>query len=281
MKALERMFYMTLIVARPLRRLVANRRFILALVWIFWSVNSWSFNAWSQPFDFEYDGGSDTEERELLERFMRCEALYDSEEELDALQRALRVQSDQESSDLEQAFKRARRSARLPEVIRFQTGARYDRDQQNRKRLTEDYDDYGDIRRSALENRDTFQDDVYVNVSLSADWRLSRTRWSRDEVALRREKTALNKAQKQRHQDAVRHWFALQNARLTWCEDFDAHRPPPETQTRSERARYQRARLKIWEELSTLNALTQGWYLSAFKDLSTRKGTHAAADVDR
>lgn len=227
-------------------------------------------NAWSQPVDFEYVTDSEDAERELLDRFMRCESLPDSEKELEALQHALRAQSDLEREDLAQAFKQARRSARLPEVIRFQTGARYDRDQQNRKRLTEDYDDYGDIRRSALENRDTFQDDVYVNVSLSADWRLSRTRWSRDEVALRREQTALNNAQRQRHQDAVHHWFALQNARLSWCEDHGAFAVPPEMQTRSERARYQRARLKIWEQLSVLNALTQGWYLTIFDDFRTQ-----------
>lgn len=227
-------------------------------------------NAWSQSVAFEYDAQSDEAERELLDRFMRCESLPDSERELDALQHALHAQSALEREDLAQAFKQARRSARLPEVIRFQTGARYDRDQQNRKRLTEDYDDYGDIRRSALENRDTFQDDVYVNVSLSADWRLSRTRWSRDEVALRREQTALNNAQRQRHQDAVHHWFALQNARLSWCEGLGTPPVPHEMQTRAERAKYQRARLKIWEQLSILNALTQGWYLTIFDDFPSQ-----------
>lgn len=255
-----------------LRHRMENLMLPAAVLWVFCAINTWSVYASSQSFDPAYDSEIDVEEREVLERFMRCESLHDSEDELDALQRALRAQSDQETADLEQAFKRARRSARLPEVIRFQTGARYDRDQQNRKRLTEDYDDYGDIRRSALENRDTFQDDVYVNVSLSADWRLSRTRWSRDEVALRREQTALHKAQKLRHQDAVRHWFALQNARLTWCEEAEeAYARPLQHQTRAERAKYQRTRLKIWEELSALNALTQGWYLSLFNDLPALK----------
>lgn len=238
------------------------RRFLQTLPFLLLVVLS-SGNAFAYPTDLDGEHGPESDARDILDRLMQCGLSHDPEKELDALQAAIRAQHARAIDDLEYAFKRARRSARLPEVVRFQTSARYDRDQQNRKRLTEKYDNAGDILDSALENRDTFQDDMYVNVSLSADWRLSRTRWSKDEVSLRRERTALLNAQKKQHQDVVRHWFALQNARLTWCDQHDAH--STQTQRPSNTRAYRRARLQLWEEISVLNALTHGWYLEALK----------------
>lgn len=216
-------------------------------------------------------------ERALVEQWMACEGAVQSDLELDALQRVLSEQSAQERDELQHAFKRARRAARLPEVIRVQTGGRYDRDQQNRKRLTEDYDDMGAIRKSALENRDTYQDDMYINVQLSAEWRITQTRWSRDEVALRREQTALRKAQKERAAEAMKRWFALHEARLTWCEMQSQDDPYQNTATSNQRQKLQqRARLTIWQELSELNALTDGWFLEAINDpfISSLEASH-------
>ena len=223
-----------------------------------WSAGAQSLQ--STPTAFEDAQDVQRAERSLVDRWMTCDGPARNDEELDALQRTLDAQSARELEELEAAFVHARRAARLPEVIRFQAGGRYDRDQQNRKRLTENYDDFGDLERSALENRDTFRDDMYVNVNLTAEWRLTQTRWSRDEMALRREKTALKKAQQKRAQDATQHWFALHNARLSWCELQSPKDPYAPAQEPSD-AQQERARLKIWEELSILNTLTYGWFL--------------------
>src|SRR5690625_1613025 len=240
-----------------------------------------SFGAVAQAQEMALDAADQGEvERALVERWMRCEDVAPVDRELDALQHVLWEQSVQERASLEDAFKRARRAARLPEVIRIQTGGRYDREQQNRKRLTEDYDDVGAIRKSALENRDTYQDDMYINVNLTAEWRLTQTRWSRDEVALRREQTALLKAQKQRASEAMQRWFALHEARLSWCEatqDREAYLSPREEKTLQ--TQRQRARLRIWQELSELNALTDGWFLRVLDEITENTPQHNDDDA--
>lgn len=224
--------------------------------------------AWSQSNTHWTQEDEAQMERTFVDAWMTCADLPDPDAELEHLQSILASMRGQAHDELDDAFKRARRSARLPEVIRIQTGGRYDRDQQNRKRLTEDYDDLGMIRKSALENRDTYQDDLYINMSLTAEWRLTQTRWSRDEIALRRERTALRKSEKERAKDAMHQWFSLHEARLAWCETtFDYDDDFYARSDRQERARQQRARLKIWQALSALNALTDGAYLMALLDM--------------
>lgn len=106
---------------------------------------------------------------------------------LRVVQDALRGQYDRSRRSIASARVEARRSARLPEYVRVQTGARMDSDRENRRRLAQDFDGFGVPSKSALEDRSTNQQDFYVDVRASAEWRLSRLRWSDAETALRRE----------------------------------------------------------------------------------------------
>lgn len=212
------------------------------------------------------DEGSEislSKETQLLEVLLACEENFGASTDLVALQEGLAAQSVEEDRELARAFLRARRSARLPEVLRFQSGARFDRDRENRARLTQDFDALGDMHRSSFEDRDTFQNDLYVDVRVSADWRLARTRWSNDEVALRRERSNLRAYQATRRQELVNHWFGLQHAHNAWCE---ARERPLDTsltmaQQRKEAQKVETLRLQLWQHLSALNSLTDGWFV--------------------
>lgn len=206
-----------------------------------------------------------TKEAQLLELLLACEGALGLSIDLITLQRGLESKSEDEDQEIARAFKRARRASRLPEVFRVQSGARFDRDRENRARLTQDFDALGDMHKSSFEDRDTYQNDLYVDVRLSADWRLTRTRWSGDEVALRRERTSLRAHQADRRRELVQHWFGLQHAHIAWC---DALETPDEdfltpAQERRRTQQVETLRLQLWQHVSALNSLTDGWFVEA------------------
>lgn len=202
-------------------------------------------------------------EATLLERVLRCDESVGTMVELSAMQAVVEADAQHDEQELREAFRRARRSARLPDVLRFQTGARLDRDRENRLRLTQDFDGGGSMNRSSLEDRDTFQDDVYVDVRLSADWRLARTRWADDEIALRRERSALRASHAERQRELLQHWFALQHTQLSWCEAHENLETAEHPRVRITAAALEKLRLQLWQHLSALNTLTDGWFLEA------------------
>ncbi len=213
-----------------------------------------------------YASPSDDGSAIMAAQFMRCDDARLNEEQLQALDAQLQRLFDDEHAEIDEALRRAHRSARLPEVIRVQTGARVDRDQQNRKRLTEDFDEVGAIRRSVLEDRDTYQDDAYIQVTLSAEWRLTRTRWSSNEIALRKERTTLRKEQRSRQEALTKHWFSLLRTHMTWCDywrQYAASGLEPE----GYQAVYQRTIINMWEELRMLDLLTEGTFLDLAQSL--------------
>lgn len=111
--------------------------------------------------------------------------------------------------ETQRAVIRSRRAARLPDSVRLQAGARIDRDTENRVRLTQDFDNAGNLNKASLEDRNTYQDDHYIDVRLAIDWRLRRARWSDDEIALRREQTALRAAKSDALREAAAAWYDL------------------------------------------------------------------------
>ena len=188
---------------------------------------------------------------------------------LDELQAHQAAAHQAQIADLEAARRRARRASRLPEGLRVQTGARVDYDRETRLRLTQDFDALGAPSRSSLEDRDTFQNDMYVDVRISADWRLTRTRWADDEIALRREQTALVQGFQAARRALIEHWFALQQSAQRWCElrrVRDQHTPHGgEEHIRDDPPQLLGARLQVLEQIALLDALLDGALAEAYR----------------
>lgn len=169
-------------------------------------------------------------------------------------------QHQQRLDELEHSFRRARRAARLPEVFRIQTGARFDRDRENRLRLQQDYDGSGQNTRSILEDRDTFQDDLYVDLRISADWRFTRTRWGDDEISLRRERSALLLQLQSERRELVRLWFGFLQRHAAFCRTWATIAASTASETDRTQAHdelYERT-LSLREQLSLLSELLSG-----------------------
>lgn len=157
---------------------------------------------------------ADTDRRPVSEECLRIEALWCVDGvsrvvPMRALRDAVHAQWGSLESETERAVRRARRAARLPDSVRLQAGARIDRDTENRVRLSQDFDNAGNLNKASLEDRNTYQDDHYVDVRLAIDWRLRRARWSDDEIALRREQTALRTAKSEALREAAATWYEL------------------------------------------------------------------------
>lgn len=151
------------------------------------------------------------------------------------LQSAVEGELSERDRELNAAFTRARRAARAPEYVRVQVGGRYDRDGETRARLTQDFDGSGSPTRASLEDRNTSQDDLYVDLRLAAEWRLARTRWSDAETALRRERQQLS-AQRQDAIDLLhQRWLELLRTLRVICAPDDAPAPiaPNASRTRA------------------------------------------------
>lgn len=206
--------------------------------------------------------------------WLDCASAHGGRVTLDELQAHQAAVHQAQLADVDAARRRARRSSRLPEVLRVQTGARMDSDRENRLRLTQDFDALGAPSRSSLEDRDTFQRDMYVDVRISADWRLTRTRWADDEIALRREQTALVQGFQAARRSLIERWFALQQSAQRWCElrRVDAHYATDraDAPAREEPATLVRARLEVLEQLALLDALLDG----ALSEVHRARGAH-------
>lgn len=150
------------------------------------------------------------------------------------VQEALRDIYEKSRRSIESARTEARRSARLPEYVRVQAGARMDSDRENRLRLAQDFDGFGVPSKSSLEDRSTNQQDLYVDVRASAEWRLSRLRWSEAETALRRENAQASDRLREDLKSLHEWWIELLLLGQIICENPSDD--PPTSQRSSTRA---------------------------------------------
>lgn len=192
---------------------------------------------------------ADTPPRALSEECLRVEALWCENGAsrvvpMSALRDAVHLQWGSLESETARAVRRARRAARLPDSVRLQAGARIDRDTENRVRLSQDFDNAGNLNKASLEDRNTYQDDHYIDIRLAIDWRLRRARWSDDEIALRREQTALRAAKSEALREAAATWYELMVHADVFCQrmanredSVDDSPPPARTTAAAARAR--------------------------------------------
>lgn len=166
-----------------------------------------------------------------------CEELVTQFPSIRELRDAVERQATHRVADVDAAILRARRAARAPEYVRFQAGGRYDRDSENRSRLVQDFDGNGLPTKAGTEDRLTHQDDMYLDVRIATEWRLSRTRWSDAEIQLRRERSQLQNTSQDTMSSLYTHWGALVLALRHACQHELGTLPPPAPPAATSRAR--------------------------------------------
>ena len=179
--------------------------------------------AYAQPHEPFHDLPGDPQEPP-------CDALFRSLPPVDVLRDALARDYQTQQREHDEAVIRARRAARAPEYVRVQAGGRYDRDSETRARLVQDFNGLGEPTKSGMEDRNTHQDDLYIDLRIAAEWRVSRTRWSDADVALRREAAQQADAHRETLSQLYTLWISLGRTLRGICEP--SHNEPTRTTNR-------------------------------------------------